>query len=144
MNFAIRIRLYALAVGVFTLPGCAFFELYPPGPVAHNFIDSSCFATQPTPMCDVNDDLTKAIQCATDTRNNFGTFLRCREDRQLAAGTAIGVLAAGAAGVAAAGISAVAAASLGATAGAGIRLEIAPITSLRRRPIQTLRFGCNA
>src|SRR5579864_3085458 len=106
-------RLWALLL--ITCCGCA---LYPPGPVTHRYdlYSASCNApfgnieaaksqgnADCAPVTPVSNDLDQSIRCAQTTRDVYGGFLVCREWRQLAAGGAIALLAAGAAGVAAAG-----------------------------------------
>ena len=105
-------------------------QRYPDGPVTAKFEDTWCFdrigienAACPAPGPATT--IEAGVQCAQATRDTFGEFLTCREERQLIAGGAIATLAAAASGVAAAGVSWVAAASLGATAGAGLGLEVA-------------------
>lgn len=127
----LRRRLSAMAIACMVLPGCGLVQRYPRGPVSGQFETTNCFAPieivkakcpDPPPSTTRIED---GVACAETTRNAFGEFLVCREERQLLAGGAIAVVAAGAAGVATAGISSVAAASLGATSGAGLALEVA-------------------
>lgn len=129
-------RFYTRAAAMIAVffSGCTVMEAYPPGPVTQNF-QSWCVYPQSRPStCPSTNHkvpdppgftrtLDNSIFCAQDTRDLYGEFLRCRENAQVAAGSAIAALAAAAAGVAAGGASAVAAASLGATAGAGLGLD---------------------
>src|SRR5580704_8328097 len=112
-----RLSILALiTAGVLLSSGCGLVQRYPEGPVSKNFENTSCVDTI---------KIETGVSCAEATRNIFGEFLVCREERQLITGGAIATLAAAASGVAAAGVSWVAAASLGATSGAGLGLEVA-------------------
>jgi hypothetical protein len=109
--------------------GCALRNvtaLYPSGPATAGY---GCLKSYDAPaVCmgaETSGKLNDAVECADTTRDAYGSFLLCREERQLWGGAFIGALAAGAAGVATAGISNTAAAALGATAGAGLAFDYA-------------------
>jgi hypothetical protein len=142
-NFGRSICLASLVSAIGLLSGCA---LYPPGPVVQDYeqyrgiclrqnystvktkIKNNCssdLAPTAETLTAANTDtaIDKAIGCATETENLYGGFLLCRENEQIAAGVAIGTLAAGAAAVAASGISSIAAVSLAGVAGAGLGFD---------------------
>ncbi len=129
---------FVFLVSVLPISGCTMMELYPPGPATSGFVHSDCLGPQikPTdckdlstfgdPSIQVDDGTIKqAVECTTETRNNFGEFLDCREKKQLLAGFGIVALAAAASGLATAGASDVAAVSLATASTGGLGLEFA-------------------
>ena len=71
-----------------------------------------------------------ALGCTAATRNSYADFLRCREDFQMLAGTAITTVAA-ASGAVSLGVSAVAGAALGSVAAAGLGADYIGYNSVK-------------
>jgi hypothetical protein len=119
---------YVLAMLV-CCSGCAFFQKYPPDPITQNFKSNCIDALTPPSTCqfDLDDNesgstatsIPNALKCTRATRENYGDFLECREEKQLLIGGSVVSLAAAAATVATAGISNTAAVALGGS-GAGL------------------------
>lgn len=127
--FASRILLpLQLTIGILA-SGCAGLSnvtaIYPSGPaIAAYACLKSYDAIGDCGKAEKSGLLDDAVLCANTTRDAYGSFLLCREERQLWGGAFISALAAGAAGVATAGVS-TAAVALGATASAGLAFDYA-------------------